>query len=434
MSIVSRTTTSCVVLLIISLFVSSPVFAKRVYLDITSAEARKIVFAVPWFQNSGSSSGGAQFERRLAETLGKALAFHGIIDVLPASSLTGNTTAQWSEQGADYGITGRYSTAKDQVTMEIRLFDVAEDKMLMGKSYNGPRSETDQMLFKFTDAVLDELTGKPGLATTQIAFVTQPQGSPGREVFITDILGRKMRQVTRHQNLVVSPRFSPDGNLLAYTSYHSGNQNLYVTDLRQDKTTRALSRRKGMNLAPAWSPGGNSLIVTLSHNGNPDLYQVNRRGEIIRQLTKRAGINVSPSFSPDGRHIVFVSDRSGKPQLFLMEVASGKTQRITFEGVENAEPSWSPVENLVVYTSLRGGIYQLCTVDPFDIGSAVQITSDQTHHETPSWSPDGNQVIFAKRDGKGHKVYGIMKNGLFQRMLFSLSGSQTYPRWAIKNY
>ena len=44
----------------------------------------------------------------------------------------------------------------------------------------------------------------------------------------------------------------------------------------------------------------------------------------------------------------------------------------------------------------------------------------------------GNQIIFAKRDGSGHKIYGIMKNGNYQRMLFSFPGSQTYPRWAVK--
>ncbi|MCG6929155.1 MAG: Tol-Pal system beta propeller repeat protein TolB [Desulfofustis sp.] len=416
------------------LLVSSPACAKRVYLDITSAEARKIVFAVPWFQSSSNSSGGSQQDRKLAKTLSDALVFHGIIDVLPPERVIGSTTSEWSSMGADYGIIGRYSASGDSVSMEIRLFDAAEDKMLMGKSYEGPSSETNQMLFKFTDAVIEELTGKPGLATTQIAFVSEAPDKQGREIFITDILGSNIRQVTRHRNLVVSPRFSPDGNLLAYTSYHSGNQNLYVTDLRQDKTTRALSRRKGMNLAPTWSPSGNSLIVTLSHNGNPDLYQINRRGEIIKQLTSRSGINVSPSFSPDGRHIVFVSDRSGKPQLYLMELESGNTQRITFEGVENAEPSWSPVENLVVYTSLRDGIYQLCTIDPFSLGSTTQLTSDQAHHETPSWSPDGNQIIFTKRDGSSHKIYGIMKNGLFQRILFSMPGSQTYPRWSVKNY
>ncbi len=387
------------------------VLAKRISLDITSAEARKIIFAVPWFASSGASS-DASLDRGLAETLAKALIFHGIIDVLPNQRVVGSGSGDWARLGADYGIIGRYSVSKDQVNMEIRLFDAAEDKMLMGKAYKGPLKEKDEMIYKFTDAVINELTGKPGLATTQIAFIAQPSDKREREVFITDILGRSTRQITRHRNLVVSPRFSPDGVYLAYTSYHSGNQNLYITDLRQSKTTRVISRRKGMNLAPAWSPDGEFMVVTLSFKGNPDLYLINKRGEIQKQLTKQTGINVSPSFSPDGRHIVFVSDRSGKPQLYMMELSSGNTQRLTFEGVENAEPSWSPVENLVVYSSLRGGIYHLCTIDPFNIGSSTQITSDQAHHETPSWSPDGNQIIFAKRDGSGHKIYGIMKNGL----------------------
>ncbi len=420
--------------LFLTLFVlTSPVLAKRISLDITSADARKIIFAIPWFQSAGSTS-DAKLDRSLADSLAKALVFHGIIDVLPNQRVVGSGAGDWARLGADYGVIGRYSVSKDQINMEVRLFDAADEKMLMGKAYKGPLDERDLMIYKFTDAIINELTGAPGLATTQIGFVTPPSDKPEREVFITDILGRKMRQITRHRNLVVSPRFSPDGAYLAYTSYHSGNQNLYITDLRQSKTTRVISRRKGMNLASAWSPDAETMVVTLSFQGNPDLYLINRRGEILRQLTKRTGINVSPSFSPDGRHIVFVSDRSGKPQLYLMELSSGNTQRLTFEGVENAEPSWSPAENLVVYSSLRGGIYQLCTIDPFTIGSSTQITSDQTHHETPSWSPDGNQIIFAKRDGKGHKVYGIMKNGLHQRMLFSLPGSQTYPRWAVKPY
>ena len=130
---------------------------------------------------------------------------------------------------------------------------VSAGDMLMGKSYKGPSSQTNEMIYKFTDAVMKELTGKPGIASSQIAFVSQPADKREKEIFITDILGNKQRQVTRHRNLVVSPRFSFDGTYLAYSSYHSGNQNLYITDLRQTKTTRAISKRKGMNLAPAWA-------------------------------------------------------------------------------------------------------------------------------------------------------------------------------------
>ena len=392
----------------------------------------KIVFAVPWFQNSDLENVKQQYGRNLAKTLTRTLEFHGIIEVIPHDTYSNRENVEWKKIGADFAIIGSYSISKDTIRMEMRLLDVGAGDMLMGKSYRGPTAQTNEMIFKFTDAVIKELTGVSGVASTQIAFVTQPAGKREKELFLTDILGSQLRQVTRHRNLVVSPRFSPDGNLIAYSSYHSGNQNLYVTDLRQSKTTRAISRRKGMNLAPAWSPNGKQLVVTLSTNGNPDLFLINRQGEIIRQLTQRSGINVSPTYSPDGKYIVFVSDRSRKPQLYLLEIATGKIKRLTYEGSENAEPSWSPKENLVVYSSLRNGIYQLCTLNPFQDGSAVQITSDSTHHESPTWAPDGNQIIFAKRDGSGHKIYGIMKNGSNQRLLFSFPGSQTYPRWSVK--
>lgn len=422
------------VLLVSILLISSQAYGERVYLDITSPDARKIVFVIPWFQNNDLDNGKQQFGRNLSKTLSQALEFHGIIDVVPSQRSMGSSEYDWKNLGADYAVMGRYAISKDQIAVEMRLLDVSTQDMIFGKSYKGPSNQTDVMIYRFTDAVIKELTGQAGVAMSQIAFVSQPPNKREKEVFITDILGQKLRQVTRHRNLVVSPRFSPDGNYLAYTSYHSGNQNLYITDLRQAKTTRAISRRKGMNLAPAWAPDGKTMIVTLSVNGNPDLFIINRQGQIIRQLTERAGINVSPTFSPDGQYIVFVSDRSRKPQLYRMEIASGNVQRLTFDGTENAEPSWSPKENLIVYSSLRGGIYQLCTINPFEPDSSVQITKDQAHHESPSWSPDGNQIIFAKRDGNGHKIYGIMKNGNFQRMLFSYPGSQAYPRWAFKSY
>ena len=116
-----------------------------------------------------------------------------------------------------------------------------------------------------------------------------------------------------------------------------------------------------------------------------------------------------------------------------MNLKSKNTQRLTFEGSENAEPSWHPTEDLIVYSSLREGVYQIFTVKPEQGVYPTQLTTDLSHHESPSWSPDGNQIIFSKQDGRANKIYAIMKNGSFQRALFSFPGSQSYPRWST-NY
>ncbi len=413
--------------LILLVLVQTAFGADRVYLDITASETRKINIAVPPFHKEGMTQQQQILGGRLADTLGNALKFHGIISIISNSEYTGDN-ADWKKLGADYVILSQYEMSGDTIKLEMRLLDVAADQIIMGKSFSGSMPQKEQMLFKFCDSVIETLTGQPGIATSRIAFINQENRI--KEVYLTDILGTNFRQITRHKYITVSPRFVPGGNFLTYSSYHSGNQNLYITDLRQSKTTRVLSRRKGLNLAPAWSADGKYMVITLSKNGNPDLYLLNAKGDIIEQLTKHAGINVSPNWSPDGKNLVFVSDRSGKPQLYLMEMQTRKVRRLTFDGTENAEPNWSPTEDLIVYSSLRGGIYQLCILNPYRNDPPIQLTDDLVYHESPCWSPDGNQIIFAKRDGEKSQIYGIMKNGSFQRRLFTLPGSQNYPQWS----
>ncbi len=411
------------------IFSGQAISADRVYLDISAQETRKIRFAVPWFVNKDLGEKTQRLGRELADIMSKALKFHGVISIVPTGNYNGSQHANWKNLGADFVVFGNYKVNAKGIQLEIRLFDVAGNDNMIGKAFSGNIKQKDQMLFKFCDQVIEELTGTPGIASTRIAFVSQKKNS--KEVYLTDILGRKLRQVTRHHAITVSPRFVPNSTKLSYTSYHSGNPNLYVTDLKQNKTTTALSRRKGMNLAPAWSPDGTKMILTLSVNGNPDLYLLDNKGRILEQLTQRAGINVSPTWSPDGTRIAFVSDRANRrPQIYVMDLRTRKTHRLTYEGSENAEPSWSPNGDLLVYSSLRKGVYQLCTIDPSTGAQATQITTDLSHHESPVWSPDGNQILFAKRDGKKHQIYAIMKNGTFQRRVFAFPGNHTYPQWS----
>jgi TolB protein len=414
--------------LFVSFLFSNTVQAKDItYLDITSPGVRKINIAVPWFVNNTQPSSLQVYGKKLADTLGKALAFHGIFSLIPHEQYNKAQDADWKSLGADFVVLGNYNLSPQGVQMEIRLLDVAGGDMLMGKRYNGSRNHEQKMLFKFADSVIKEMTGQNGISSSKIAFVSDKNGF--KEVYTTDILGKETKQITRHKNLVVSPRFLPGGRYLTYTSYHSGNQNLYITDLNQSKTTRPISRRKGMNLAPAWSPDGQKMILTLSKDGNPDLFMCNRKGKIIKQLTRRSGINVSPSWSPDGKKIVFVSDRSGRPQIYIMQLNSGKVQRISFKGHENAEPNWSPEGDLIAYSSLINNSYQIFTIAAQSGSTPRQVTTGAGHHESPVWSPDGKQILFSYRSGKSQKVYAVLKNGTHMRQLFDIKGNQTYPQW-----
>jgi TolB protein len=295
----------------------STVVQARVYLDITSPDFRKVPFAVPYFTAKNNPGKTEKSDRDMADLLSKALEFHGFISVIPPERYDGSKDTDWLGLGVDFAIITDYEFSGDTIAFEFRLIDVAEGRLLIGKRYKGPSSIRDKMILRFCDEVIYQLTGERGISLSNIAFSSElPNGS--REIFVADVLGRNIKQITGHKALAVSPKFSPDGKLLAYSSYHPGNPNLYITNWQEGKTTKSISRHPGLNLSPAWSPDGETMVITLSKDDNPDLYLINTAGVILDRLTNNTGINVSPSWSPDGKHIVFVSDRSGNPQIYIM--------------------------------------------------------------------------------------------------------------------
>lgn len=414
--------------LLASMFFTCTAEAK-VYLDITSPEFRKVPFAVPYFSNKNRPGKMDKTDRDMAELLSEGLEFHGFIAVVPPEKYDGSQNTDWLNLGVDFTIISEYETTAESTTFEFRLIDISEGRMLVGKRYKGAWDIRDKMILRFCDEVIYQLTGERGISMSYIAYASEVSGH--KEIFVADVLGKNIKQITRHQDLAVSPKFSPDGELLAYTSYHPGNPNLYITNWQEAKTTKSISRRPGLNFAPAWSPDGETMAITLSFDGNPDLYLINTKGTIISRLTKNAGINVSPSWSPDGKQIAFVSDRSGNPQIYVMNMKTKSVRRITFQGNDNTEPSWSPDGEWIAYSGLYEGHYQIFTIKP-EGGVPLQLTWYQDDHESPSWSPDSRQIAFSRRHDGDRDICTVFKNGTGFRTLFRLRGHQATPEWSTR--
>jgi len=425
-----RKTIYLTLLTLLTSFLLSAAAHAKVYLDITSPDFRKIPVAIPYFFNKNRPGAIEKKDQDMTDLLADALEFHGFIDVVPPEKYDGSRDTDWTKLGVDFTILGVYETTDDGVSFEFRLIDIEAGKMIIGKRYRGPWDIRDKIILKFCDEVIYQLTGERGISMTYIAFSSEVSGGY-KEIFVADVLGKNIKQITHHRDLAVSPKFSPDGKLLAYTSYHPGNPNLYITNWQEAKYTTAISRHPGLNLAPAWSPDGRTMVVTLSKDGNPDLYLITPKGIIVSRLTKNTGINVSPTFSPDGKNIAFVSDRSGTPQIYIMNMKTKSVRRITFQGNDNTEPSWSPDGEWVAYSGLYEGHYQIFTIKP-DGGTPRQLTWYRDDHESPSWSPDGRQLVFSRRHNDDKDICAIFKNGTGFRTLFQLPGQQSTPDWSAR--
>lgn len=416
-----------VLFLLLQLVFLRPAAHAVVYLDISSPETRKISMAVPYFLDKQNREIVQDPGKKMAAQLTRALDFHGFVAVIDPSQYGGGQDADWQKLGAEFTVLADYELKGNEISLELRLIDIQAGQMILGRKFQGAVAKNKVMIRKFCDEVVLKLTGEAGVSLSKIAFVSNSTGF--KEIYIADALGDEVKQLTKHEFLALSPRFSPDGDTLAYTSYHRGNPNLYITNLTEGKTTQPISRRSGLNMAPAWSPDGQTMAVTLSKDGNPDLFLIDNTGKILRKLTSGEGLNVSPSWSPDGSQLAFVSDRSGTPQLYIMDVKSLNVKRITFIGNENTTPSWSPKGDWIAYTALVGGGRQILLIKP-DGGTPVQLTQTLGDHESPSWSPDGRQLVFSRKRNGEQKICAIYVNGTGMRTLFHLKGEELLPQWS----
>lgn len=399
----------------------------RIDIDITAAEIRKVVAAVPHFVNPAAPGQVEEQGVRMADLLSRALELHGFLKVIPAKTYGGGRQDDWGRLGAELAVLGQYSSEGNELVLELRVVDTASGRMLLGRRYRNSPEQSRQALLKFCDETILTLTGEKGISQTSIAFVAEKNGV--KEIYLADLLGDQLRRITRHNRLALSPRFTPDGRELSYTSYHRNNPNLYLTELAQDKVTRPISQRAGLNMTPAWHPDGRTLAVTLSPKGNADLFLMDRNGKILEQLTQGEGLNVSPTWSPDGSRLAFVSDRSGKPQIYVLEMKSRQLRRLTYQGNYNSTPAWSPKGDLIAYSGSHERHYQIYLISP-DGGSPTQITRGEGDHESPSWSPDGRQIVFSRTREGQTKICAIFRNGTGQRVLFDWEGEESMPQWS----
>ena len=68
--------------------------------------------------------------------------------------------------------------------------------------------------------IIFALTNDEGDFSTKIAFVSK-KGSKS-DIYIINYDGSELKSITNHQSIIIAPRWSPDGNFLAFTSFKGG--------------------------------------------------------------------------------------------------------------------------------------------------------------------------------------------------------------------
>lgn len=196
------------------------------------------------------------------------------------------------------------------------------------------------------------------------------------------------------------PELSPAGGRLAFVSDQTGRPELWVSDI-QGRNLVQLTDREGRPLTSSWSPDGSTLAFTLRRTGQADIYLIDSEGGNPRQVTRSAAEDLYPHWSGDGRSVVFSSDRTGRWELWRSHLDGSATEPVTSTGAIFGIPDHSGRFVYLVKPG-RKGIWRL----PMDVPSAEEelIVEDLAIEDLANWSLTGNGIYYIRRDKLNAKI------------------------------
>ncbi len=281
--------------------------------------------------------------------------------------------------------------------------------------------------------------------------------------------GTGHRPVTSGKTHDASPRWSPDGTRLAYTSDKGGSGQLYV---RWNDTGESIALTNGAipPAGPTWSPDGKLIAFTQFVPKAPlvvgaplapppgatwapppkytdalvfrfdgvgevpvgftHIFVVRADGGAPRQLSKgdfnHGGVfgGGGVVWTPDGTELIAAARRREKADeellesdIFAFAVADGAMRQLTDRNGPDGEPAVSPDGKLIAYTGFdeRYQGYQnalLYVMNRDGSGKRALSTKLDNSVGSPTWSADG-KGIYVQYDDKGDTKVG----------LFALDGS-----------
>lgn len=457
---------SFVTLVVLILLSSSEVLARQPFvINIDNPNFRKLVAAVPKFATEGRADAATiGLADRGAKELSSLLSFSGVFNVMSKNAYSGAAKSlagvkpsgarkqlegidqvQWKSLGVESLTVGELKKTGSTYELSLRTIDIYRGKLVIGKKYSKVKpAQFSRVLKRYADQILKAYTGREGIFSSKLVFAGRKAKNSYKQIYMSDIDGKNVVQITRDRAPHLSPAWSRDGRYITYTSYRDGNPDLFMYDTKTQKRSK-LSGRKGLNSGSNWAFNNKLIAFTGSRAGDADIFVINPTSPgKPKPLIRGAGLDVDPRFSPDGRYLAFVSGRFGNPHIFLatLKWASSTSvrvtgdKRLTYAGWYNATPSWSPDSDKLAFAGYDRDTdrFDLFMVDPSG-KNLERLTIRAGDNERPDWSPNGQMLVFQSnrtkgRDVKGtHQLFMMNRDGSGQRQIYTgLYESQT-PDW-----
>lgn len=336
----------------------------------------------------------------------------------------------WRIIQSDGLVIGEVGIGRDgQLQLGYRLWNITTGRQYLlddkpGKVYTAKVDDWRRVAHKVADDIYARLTGGEGYFDSRIVYVAEsgPVTARVKRLAIMDADGENLKYLTEGRTQIITPRFSPNEQKIAYMAYEGRlrRARVYLFDLITGRQ-EVLGSYTGLTFAPRFSPDGKSVILSQARNGNTDLHIIDLATRESRRLTDHPAIDTSPTMSPDGKQITFTSDRGGSPQVYIMNTdgspltcpSGGQDTacRISFGRGNYYTPVWSPRGDLIAFTKQRRGKFYIGVIGVD--GKGERLLTESYLDEGPTWSPNGRVIAFFREiaAGAGPRLWSIDLTG-----------------------
>jgi TolB protein len=313
-----------------------------------------------------------------------------------------------------FNVHGRYHVVSEGFIYDIRFAPAGPNQVrvdvarglgggAVASEVASGESERDA-LFAAADIAVAKTNGLGlrGFFRSKLVFIGERTGH--QEIYTSDLFFGDVKQITHDRAIAMTPRWSPDGEKVIYTSYfRSGFPDIFQIDLGTYQRTTFVSF-KGTNSGAHFSPDGRQVAMVLSGEGEPEIYVSNAQGRGVSRRTHSDLTKASPCWSPDGSRLIFAMEPG--PQLYVMSASGGMPQRVSYNiGTRYcAEPDWSRTNpDKIAFTMMVGSQYQIGVLE-LSKRHGEQVSKAPFDGIEPSWLPDGRHLVYTARTSSTSRV------------------------------
>lgn len=260
----------------------------------------------------------------------------------------------------------------------------------------------------------------PSLGADHIAF------SNGGYVYLTDIATETTKKIdiqiaedfpgvrSSYENVggkIASYEISPDGKRALFSARGD------IFSVPADKgMTKNLTETPGVHERnPKWSPDGEWIAFVSDESGEDEVYVVKPDGSGKKQLTKNAkSYRFELKWSPDSKKLL---NADKAMRLCVIDIEKGGEKEIAkSKAWEIRDFTWSPDGKWVAYTDYAKNEIRVIYLYSLENGETYQATDEFFNSSSPAFTPDGKYLLFASNRTFNPTTGGLEWNYTYNNM------------------